>query len=65
MLRSVTPGSVFHVAVTDAGDEGHESEGEVVGYAPWERRGKSEAAVKWRGDTCWNCMLTRLDANWR
>lgn len=60
-LHSVTPGNVFHVAVTDEGDEGHEGDGKVVGYAAWERKGKSEAALKWRRDTHWDCM-SRDDA---
>lgn len=56
-LRFVTPGFVFHVAITDDGDDGHEGEGRVVGYAVWERKGDSDAAMKWRGDTWWNCMV--------
>ena len=58
-LRFVTPGYVFHVAVTDAGDQGHEGEGVVVGFAVWERRGTSEAARGWRRDGYWNCRILR------
>lgn len=52
-LRYITPGWVFHVAVTDEGNPGHEDKGKVVGYSAWERRGTSEAAKKWQKDTYW------------
>lgn len=56
-LRYWTPGYIFHVAVTDEGDDGHTEGGTVVGYAIWERRGTNDAARGWRKDTFWSCML--------
>lgn len=52
-LRYWSPGYVFHVAVTDEGDHGHEEGGKVVGYAIWERRGTSDVARGWQKDTYW------------
>lgn len=54
-MRYWTPGSVFQVAVTDEGDDGHTKGGKVVGFATWERRGTSDVAKSWQKDTCWGC----------
>ena len=50
--------SVCHIAVTDEDDEGHLPGGRVMGYAMWERKGKSEAAKKWRKRTWRACRQT-------
>ncbi|MCJ1454170.1 hypothetical protein MMC28_004521 [Mycoblastus sanguinarius] len=52
-LRYWSPGFIFHVAVTDDGDEGHKEGGTVVGYAIWQRRGTSDAAKIWLKDSYW------------
>lgn len=53
--RFWTPGFVFYVAVTDEGDDGHEGDGTVVGYAVWCRRGTSEQALKWQTQSVQSC----------
>lgn len=62
-VRFVTPGYLFHVAVTDEGDQNHEGEGTVVAFAVWERRGTSKVAMVWRKDTFWKRMTHVIDDN--
>ncbi|KAL6720921.1 hypothetical protein ACLMJK_000020 [Lecanora helva] len=50
-LRYWSSGYIFHVAVTDDGDQDHISGGKVVGYAIWSRRGTSDLAKAWRKQT--------------
>ncbi|KAL9628505.1 MAG: hypothetical protein Q9164_007247 [Protoblastenia rupestris] len=50
-LRYWTPGFVYQVALTDEGDEGHEGDGRVVGYACWFRQGNGQNARQWHNDS--------------
>ncbi|KAF6219096.1 hypothetical protein HO133_004921 [Letharia lupina] len=59
-IRFVTPGYVFHVAVTDEGDQNHKGEGKVVAFAVWERTGTSKVAMVWRKDTFWKLLERTL-----
>lgn len=47
-LRYWAIGCYIHVAVLNKGDKNYLYEGQVVGYAVWERQGESDMARKWR-----------------
>jgi len=59
-LRYWSPGFVFQVVVTDAGDKGHTPGGTIVGYSIWQRKGTSEEAKRWRRCT-WRACRQGLD----
>lgn len=53
-LRYWTPGFVFHVAVTDEGDEGHDPGGKTVGFSCWMRVGEGSqknGTERWIADS--------------